>query len=357
MLIPGRGYNSEKYRFAFQGQEKDDEIKGSTGTSYAYKFRMHDPRTGRFWSIDPLSAKYPYNSSYAFSENRVIDGVELEGLEVVTQGEGKKDEPYELNEITVEPENKGGALDYSMQTFAQDNTATSSVVKPHPLDAKTFNQTREKQFWKLVTWGSSNQVGRLLSNDSYLNRASKLEVIQHRVSTSGYRVNAHPVGNIFFSSLLSGMTGGPINHLFSIYKLPVGTTYKQSSSAYKGVRSASNYLREIGVPRKYRIQVLQSFEIETISLRVANQSSIGLRFYGGPANATGRYLFSTFTNYTNRSGLALPYNWNHMTGLAQFKIRTGSIYLYGRAASQGRRFFGGSYQMYINNLDDLIQLR
>ena len=82
MLVPGRHYNSEKYRFAFQGQEKDDEIKGSTGTSYAYKYRMHDPRTGRFWSIDPLTKKYPWNSPFAFSENRVIDGVELEGLEV-----------------------------------------------------------------------------------------------------------------------------------------------------------------------------------------------------------------------------------------------------------------------------------
>lgn len=28
-------------------------------------------------------AKYPFNSPYAFSENRVIDGIELEGLEVV----------------------------------------------------------------------------------------------------------------------------------------------------------------------------------------------------------------------------------------------------------------------------------
>ena len=31
--------------------------------------------------MDPLAKKYPWNSSYAFSENRVIDGVELEGLE------------------------------------------------------------------------------------------------------------------------------------------------------------------------------------------------------------------------------------------------------------------------------------
>ncbi len=38
-------------------------------------------RIGRFLSIDPLAAKYPWNSPYAFSENRVIDSRELEGLE------------------------------------------------------------------------------------------------------------------------------------------------------------------------------------------------------------------------------------------------------------------------------------
>jgi hypothetical protein len=42
---------------------------------------MHDPRLGRFLSLDPLSKMYPHNSPYAFAENRVIDGVELEGLE------------------------------------------------------------------------------------------------------------------------------------------------------------------------------------------------------------------------------------------------------------------------------------
>ncbi|HBH05977.1 MAG TPA: hypothetical protein DDX92_05190 [Flavobacteriales bacterium] len=71
------------YRYGFQGQEKDDEWKGS-GNSINYKYRMHDPRLGRFLSLDPLAPDYPHNSPYAFSENRVIDGVELEGLEYET---------------------------------------------------------------------------------------------------------------------------------------------------------------------------------------------------------------------------------------------------------------------------------
>ncbi|MCF6133556.1 hypothetical protein [Flavobacterium wongokense] len=47
---------------------------------------MHDPRIGRFFAVDPLFKKYPHNSTYAFSENRVIDGIELEGAEVLLLG-------------------------------------------------------------------------------------------------------------------------------------------------------------------------------------------------------------------------------------------------------------------------------
>jgi len=67
-------------RYGFQGQEMDDEVKGE-GNSVNYKYRMHDPRIGRFFAVDPLASKYPHNSPYAFSENRVLDAIELEGLE------------------------------------------------------------------------------------------------------------------------------------------------------------------------------------------------------------------------------------------------------------------------------------
>ncbi|NOU62359.1 RHS repeat-associated core domain-containing protein [Marinifilum caeruleilacunae] len=126
------------------------------------------------------------------------------------------------------------------------------------------------------------------------------------------------------------------------------------TSTYDGVRAASAYLQKKGVPRVYRKEILQSFDVETISLRTAGNRTYGIRFYGGAAEAKGRYLFPTFTNYTNRTGLALPNKWNNMTGLKQFKIRTNTTYIYGRAAPQGGIYTGGSYQMYIHNLKDLI---
>ena len=77
-----RKYLSSDYRYGFQGQEMDDEIKGN-GNSVNYKYRMHDPRLGRFLAMDADSMirKYPYYSPYAFSGNRVIDKVEIEGLQ------------------------------------------------------------------------------------------------------------------------------------------------------------------------------------------------------------------------------------------------------------------------------------
>ncbi|MBK9275180.1 MAG: hypothetical protein IPM49_11675 [Flavobacteriales bacterium] len=80
-LLPGRNYSSDAYRFGFQGQEKDNELFGAEGTALSFEYRVHDARLGRFLSIDPLAFSFPWNSPYAFSENRVLDMVELEGLE------------------------------------------------------------------------------------------------------------------------------------------------------------------------------------------------------------------------------------------------------------------------------------
>jgi RHS repeat-associated protein len=82
--------NAKNYRFGFQGQEGDDQIKGD-GNSVNYKYRMHDPRLGRFFAVDPLAGKYPHNSTYAFSENVVIHMVELEGLESAPSGSGSSE--------------------------------------------------------------------------------------------------------------------------------------------------------------------------------------------------------------------------------------------------------------------------
>ncbi len=70
----------ENKKHKFQNQEYNDDLGVDV---YEFKYRMDDPQTGRFWQIDPLSDKYVYNSTYAFSENKVTSHIELEGLETV----------------------------------------------------------------------------------------------------------------------------------------------------------------------------------------------------------------------------------------------------------------------------------
>lgn len=70
--------NSMAQNWDFQGQERTEDLGLNV---LEFKYRIHDPAIGRFWQVDPLAEEYVYNGVYNFSENRVVDAVELEGLE------------------------------------------------------------------------------------------------------------------------------------------------------------------------------------------------------------------------------------------------------------------------------------
>ena len=80
--MPGRTYTSEnKYRFGFNGKEKDDEGMGGGGSTYDYGFRIYNPQIAKFLSVDPLSPKFPFYTPYQFAGNMPIWAIDLDGLE------------------------------------------------------------------------------------------------------------------------------------------------------------------------------------------------------------------------------------------------------------------------------------
>ena len=91
MTIKERSWkdSSFNYRFGFNGQEGDKEINGD-GNSYAFKYRIHDPRLGRFLSFDPLATKFPYYSVYQFAGNKPIRCIDIEGAENLDYKETNK---------------------------------------------------------------------------------------------------------------------------------------------------------------------------------------------------------------------------------------------------------------------------
>jgi RHS repeat-associated protein len=78
MQMKERTFAAQDYTYGFNGQEQDGDLMDG---AVVFKYRIHDPRIGRFLSVDPLAPEYPWNSAYAFAENQVISSIDLEGAE------------------------------------------------------------------------------------------------------------------------------------------------------------------------------------------------------------------------------------------------------------------------------------
>lgn len=79
------------YRYAFNGMEHDDEIKGENN-SYDFGARLYDPRLGRFLSTDPLADEFPWQSSYCAFNNNPVIYIDPDGRAAVN-GDGGNEPP------------------------------------------------------------------------------------------------------------------------------------------------------------------------------------------------------------------------------------------------------------------------
>ena len=81
--MPGRQYTApdSKYRFGFNGKEKDDEGMGGGGSTYDYGFRIYNPQIAKFLSVDPLTKSFSAYTPYQYAANTPISAIDLDGAE------------------------------------------------------------------------------------------------------------------------------------------------------------------------------------------------------------------------------------------------------------------------------------
>ena len=79
--MPERSISENGYRYGFNGKEKDFKKEFNSQLNYDYGFRIFNPSIGRFLSIDPLTGSYPGWTPYSFSQDRPVDGLDLDGME------------------------------------------------------------------------------------------------------------------------------------------------------------------------------------------------------------------------------------------------------------------------------------
>jgi RHS repeat-associated protein len=80
MEMVNRSTSAGSFRYGFNGKEKDNEDYGE-GNGYDYGSRVYNSRLGKFLSVDPLTAFYPYYTPYQFAGNSPIANVDLDGAE------------------------------------------------------------------------------------------------------------------------------------------------------------------------------------------------------------------------------------------------------------------------------------
>jgi len=108
-------------RYGFNGQEKDDEVNGVTGSSYTAEYWQYDSRLGRRWNIDPVDK--PWMSSYHAFSNKPIWNVDPNGAE---------DNEYNVDgktgEKTFVNKNGGSKIDYN-HMVGGDNDGKTEIVE------------------------------------------------------------------------------------------------------------------------------------------------------------------------------------------------------------------------------------
>jgi len=83
--MEGRNYEGDtslRYRFGFNGKEKDNETYGD-GNAVDFGERIYDSRLGKWLSIDPLFAKYPNSSPFNYAFSNPVCFIDIGGMDVV----------------------------------------------------------------------------------------------------------------------------------------------------------------------------------------------------------------------------------------------------------------------------------
>jgi len=184
MLMPYRQYSfSNVYKYGFNGKENDNEVKG-VGEQQDYGMRIYDPRVGRFLSVDPLAAKYPWYTPYQFASNSPIANVDLDGGEnlyfqiIHDQNTGKASIKKEIEHFPLEKimpynvyisidhsdyfyegsyalsfEGQRKMLDKALSDYSKNPRAAIQYLKDQKAAVESRNR-EDQEFWQNI-WSES----------------------------------------------------------------------------------------------------------------------------------------------------------------------------------------------------------
>ncbi len=271
MPITDRQYNSDQYRFGFNGKENDNEVKG-TGNQLDFGARIYDPRLGRWLSVDPMAHKYPHISPYAFTVNNPIIFIDDDGKEPITAiidaltafaVEAGMDftENYILN--NMDAEQAFAAIDWGNAAIEGAKSYTVSLVFTGLGSVKALKKAASSKVGRVTIEFTSNLTAELvkaynageLTTDGILD-FTKVEAV---------------MGNKFEGALIEALVSQGFNEkaaeLEKKVKNAAGDVAKQEAKLAKNIKSEATgkATKETVANRTKKVDNAQKKLVKTIS--------------------------------------------------------------------------------------------
>jgi len=219
-------------KYLYNGKElQDDAISGSSLNWYDYGFRFYDPAIGRFHTIDPLSEKNNFQSTYVYADNNPIRFIDFMGLDA---------DGYTVDEEgNVDRVDDTGGEDYDVVYTKKDyekakkSGETNSDGNPEPENqVKVYNTSILENLsakGKTITevWGRDADTGEALTDTHTLNSATSengnemmdlFVFFAKNSSKAEWRLHKENSGTFMLSTLHSTSTSASNNDLGTSFR-------------------------------------------------------------------------------------------------------------------------------------------
>jgi len=154
VVLKGRSWSTEEYRYGFGGHEKDDEVKGS-GNHLAFGDYGLDTRLGRRWTVDKMASQMPNWSPYSFAKCNPILYLDADGQFPYT---------FHIRSFAPTGSFKGSGFHDDGRGYSTSKDVTSRIKQQFTVDptAKTFSggePTSDPTYWNGFNHGTATNTG------------------------------------------------------------------------------------------------------------------------------------------------------------------------------------------------------